>query len=154
MKTLIIYQTKYGTTKEYVDWLAKELSADIVEKDKYDSGLLENYDIVILASPTYMGRIQIAGFLRKNWKEVKSKHVVLFNVGIVDANDSATKQGYEMISQEIRDSIKFFKVKGRIKYDKLNLLEKLVVKILKQQDIDEVSKDQLEPIVNYVNALS
>ena len=34
MSIVIIYQSKYGATKKYAQWLAEELSGDLVETKK------------------------------------------------------------------------------------------------------------------------
>lgn len=48
---IILYQSKYGATKKYVDWLVEELGYDYVEtKDAKVANLL-NYDV--LAKPIY-----------------------------------------------------------------------------------------------------
>ena len=34
MKGIIIYKTKYGSTKKYADWLAEETDFDIIDVSK------------------------------------------------------------------------------------------------------------------------
>ena len=45
--TIIVYESKYGSTKKYAEWLSEELSCDLVEKKKTNIDELLNYDTII-----------------------------------------------------------------------------------------------------------
>ena len=63
---IILYQSKYGATKKYVDWLVEELGYDYVEtKDAKVANLL-NYDVIILGGGVYASGIAGLQFLKKN----------------------------------------------------------------------------------------
>jgi flavodoxin len=47
MKTLVVYKSKTGYTKKYAEWIAEELSADILEVSKVNINILASYDTVI-----------------------------------------------------------------------------------------------------------
>ncbi|WP_366936885.1 flavodoxin domain-containing protein [uncultured Clostridium sp.] len=32
--TVVVYKSKYGSTKKYAEWIAEELSSDIIENNK------------------------------------------------------------------------------------------------------------------------
>ena len=44
---IILYQSKYGATKKYVDWLVEELGYYYVETNKAIVADLLNYDVII-----------------------------------------------------------------------------------------------------------
>lgn len=150
MKTLIIYTSKYGSTKEYAYFLKDELGADIYSTKEIDVKIINNYSTVILASPTYMGQIKIRKFLSKNWNKLSSKKVILLVVGMLPKNNPESKKAYEMIREDIRKGILYLKVPGRMQYEKLNLLEKLIARaIIHQGDFNSVNKSNLQPIISY-----
>ncbi|NLM44598.1 MAG: hypothetical protein GX201_11400 [Clostridiales bacterium] len=45
--TVVIYQSKYGATKKYAQWLAEELSCDLIETKKASIEQLEKYDVIM-----------------------------------------------------------------------------------------------------------
>ncbi len=47
-KGIIIYQSKYGATKKYVDWLIEETKFDCIETPKVKVKDIEKYNIIIL----------------------------------------------------------------------------------------------------------
>ena len=47
---LVLYKSKYGATKKYVDMLKKELDCDVYEMNTYNEKNLEKYDWIIFAS--------------------------------------------------------------------------------------------------------
>jgi len=55
-----------------------------------------------------------------------------------------------MIPEHIRDKIGFSKLPGRLDLGRLNLLEKLTVKLTKAKPEDKVSRDKIAPIIKWV----
>ncbi len=53
MKTLILYKSKYGATKKYVDMLKDELDCDIQKTDDFKKAEAEQYDCIIFAGGIY-----------------------------------------------------------------------------------------------------
>lgn len=45
---IILYQSKYGATKKYVDWLVEETGYDCIETKNAKVANLQNYDVIIL----------------------------------------------------------------------------------------------------------
>ena len=54
---IILYQSKYGATKKYVDWLVEELGYDYVETKNAKVADLLNYDVIILGGGVYASGI-------------------------------------------------------------------------------------------------
>lgn len=52
-KIVVIYQSKYGATKKYAEWLAEELLCDLIETKKATIEQIEKYDVVILGGGIY-----------------------------------------------------------------------------------------------------
>lgn len=159
MKKLILYKTKYGSTKQYALWIKEEIGeSDIENLDDFDAKKLDSFDVIIIGSSTYMGRVSAKGFLEKNWHLLKNKKVFLFTVGVVPFESSEGKRSYEMISEEVRNGIAGHKkLPGSVKMDQLNFFEKLVANMKKgDKDKDEegkIDKQAIAPIVNWVRSL-
>ena len=63
---IILYQSKYGATKKYVDWLVEELGYDYIETKEAKVAKLLNYDVIILGGGVYASGIAGLQFLKKN----------------------------------------------------------------------------------------
>ncbi len=141
-RKLILYRSKYGSTKEYIKELADRIEGDCVISDvKKFSGNLKDYSIIILGSCTYMGRIMIVDFIRENKKILKSRKVYLFSVGLIPEDSEASRQSFELIPEEVRRNLLGYrKLPGRISVAKLNFFERMILKM---------TKAKLEDLVNY-----
>ena len=153
MKVLILYKTKYGSTEQYAKWIAEEVDAELTNVESFDINSLDSYDTIIIGSPTYMGQIQMKGFLEQNWEILKNKNIYLFNVGMFPWESPESKKSFEMIPEHIRDKIRFSKIPGKLDTTKLSLSEKLIARLAKARPEDKVSRDNITPIVTWVKEL-
>jgi len=150
-KILILYRTKYGSTEQYAKWIAEEVRADLVKIQDFNAARFDQYSAIIIGSPTYMGKIQIKDFLEKNWNVLKTKPVFLFNTGLFPGESPESKKSFEMIPAHIRDHIDYIKLPGKIDMKKLKFTEKMIARMIKTDIQDKISKDQIVPILDWVN---
>jgi len=80
-KTIILYQSKYGATKKYAEWLSEELSCDVMITKESDIKTVQQYDIAILGGGIYAGGIAGLSFIKKHYEVLKNKKVIVFAVG-------------------------------------------------------------------------
>lgn len=154
MRIKIIYHTKWGSAQQYAEWLAEEISAEISPAQEFDATELPNIDTVCLVSRTYMGRIQIAGLMKKYWPELSLKNIILVAVGQIPEEKS--RETFELIPEEIRTKLKYFKVPGAIDLDKLNFLEKKIVKMMRSKDpVTEIpmAREHLSRVIEYIKSI-
>lgn len=114
MKTALLYQSRFGTTKLYVNWLSQDLGYDSVAFNEISEATFDNYDAFIISSGTYMGRMPLTDFLKKNWDKLNGKKVVAMAVGIVPPKHADSHKSYMTIPTEIRTEIDYFKLPGKI----------------------------------------
>jgi len=81
-RTIILYQSKYGATKKYAEWLSEELSCDMTETRKASIDEIEKYDVIILGGGIYASVIAGISFLKKYYKRLKGKRILVFAVGV------------------------------------------------------------------------
>lgn len=138
MKTLVVYKSFLGTTKKYARWLEEALSADVIGFKQVRANTFDHYDIVIISSGTYAGKMPLVGFLKKYWSSLRSKQVIVMAVGIAPADSKDSKASYELIPADIRSKIRYFKVPGNFFGLKPSV---------------EPSKEKLEPVFSYIHDL-
>jgi len=155
-KVLIMYFSKYGTTKKYAQWIAEELNGDIFDIKDINQDILINYDTIILGSALYAGNIGGLNVIKNNYEKIKDKKIVIFTCGVADysksININAIKQRIvNELSEEITENIKIFYLRGGINYKKLNLIHKIMMWMLKNmimkkapEKFDDENKEFLE----------
>ena len=66
MKGIVIYKSKYGSTKKYAEWISERTGFDCVESGKINAKQLADYDTVIFGGGIYASGIAGISFLKKN----------------------------------------------------------------------------------------
>lgn len=148
MNTLILYKSKYGSTKQYAEWLHQEIPHSSLYPIEAFNEDFTSFQKVIIASCTYMGDIKARKYLVENWEKMKNKKVFLLAVGMVFNADAI--KSFEMIPENIRKNIEYLKVPGRINVEKLKLPDKFIAKIMGDiKSEDRVEKKNIIPVVEY-----
>lgn len=140
MKTLIVYASKYGCVKKCCEEIRLKLNGDldIVDIDKVGDVNLTIYNNIIIGCSVYIGSVQksIKNFCKKNLSLLLNKSMSLFVCCLFEdqLNDVLAKNFPAELLEHAK-SIKSFK--GEIKYEKLQLLDKVAYKALaKTMDLD------------------
>lgn len=81
MNGVIVYQSKYGATRTYTEWLAESLVIDLFNVKDRPSLDWTQYEFLIFASSVYVGKILIAKYIKKNWLLLQQKKLYLLVVG-------------------------------------------------------------------------
>lgn len=63
---IILYQSKYGATKKYADWLVEETGYDCIETKNAKVPNSQNYGVIILGGGVYASGIAGLQFIKKN----------------------------------------------------------------------------------------
>lgn len=125
MKAAVIFRSRYGSTKQYAEWIVKELGADLFEADDAPKDLAA-YDTVIIGGYLRMGKIQGADVLVSRWSELTDKRVIFFSVAAAPAdNPERTKWFEENVPAHIREQARHFPLRGRAMH--LNLADRMLV---------------------------
>ena len=81
MTGIILYQSKYGATKQYADWLAEATGFPVVETKKADIRQVAQCDTIILGGGVYASGIAGLSFLRRHIGRLQGRKVIVFAVG-------------------------------------------------------------------------
>jgi menaquinone-dependent protoporphyrinogen IX oxidase len=113
MSAEIYYNSKLGSTKKYAKWLCEKTSCKAKVYQDYSKENVDKVDTIIVMSGTYAMQMPLVKFLKRHWKDIKNKKVVVVAVGMAPANDPYSQKSYELIPAEIRKEIKYFKLPGK-----------------------------------------
>jgi menaquinone-dependent protoporphyrinogen IX oxidase len=163
IKVLIAYQSKYGSTKQYAEWIQQGTEGDLVNIENEDKPDLARYDIMIIGGYVRAGNIVIAPFIKDHWSVLKGKEVILFTTSGTPPQHPKIQSIYEKsLPEEIRKEIKYFPLHGRISGKDLTFLDKFLItigKIMEQdetlkkdmgKDFNGVQRENLLPLLEYL----
>jgi Flavodoxin len=163
IKILIAYQSKYGSTKQYAEWIQQGTEGDLVNIENEDKPDLARYDIMIIGGYVRAGNIVIAPFIKDHWSVMKGKEVILFTTSGTPPQHPKIQSIYEKsLPEEIRKEIKYFPLHGRISGKDLTFLDKFLItigKIMEQdetlkkdmgKDFNGVQRENLLPLLEYL----
>lgn len=174
MKTIVIYKSKSGFTKTYAELIAEALQCDLKENKDLSVKDIAGYDTIICGGGLYAVRINGVDFIKKNWNEIKDKNLIVWATGSSPGREEELQALWKNnFSEEQIRKLKLFYLRGGFDYKKLNAADKLVMSMLKIKlkatkdrtedeegmlqayDIPEyhMSKENIEPLINYVNNL-
>lgn len=176
----IVYRSKYGTTRQYAQWLAAELRCVAFDRRKIRAEDLEDFETIVYGGALYAGGVTGVKFLRKNIETLGTKNLVVFTCGLADPSDEKNMRNIrnrliKTLTDEVVEHIKIFHVRGAINYKKLRLHHKFMMAMMQRsiakkdpvarteedqqflttygQTVDFKDKDSIRPIVEYVREL-
>lgn len=134
MKTLVIYKSLTGFTKKYAKLISKKLSCDIIPYKKTNLKLLNDYDQIIFGGSLHASGILGIKLIQKNLEKLENKKIIIFAVGATPNKPDLLKKLLDSnFTKEQQKKIKLFYLRGGFNYNKLNFLNKLIMRLLKSK---------------------
>jgi menaquinone-dependent protoporphyrinogen oxidase len=157
MATLILYMTTHGCTEKATRMLMNSLNDDltIVNLEGVPDPDLSKYSRVIIGGSIHMGEIQkeLRKYCDRNLEKLLEKKVGLFLCCMFDG-DVAKKQFEDAYPEALRTHASATGMfGGEITFDKMNTLEKLIVKKVAKINQDVSKLNQLA-IKEFAEAIS
>jgi len=155
LKTIIIYESKYGTTHEIARYLSMVLGpATYCNTDEF-SDLYRDYDFIVIGSPIYSGRFHphIYKFVENNLKWLKEKPVALFSSSL---SLDEGKQILEDLAGKIGDVVNLQPFGGILKLDKLDDQDKKALQAFSKKvgfELRDIDNLNLEDVLDYAMQL-
>jgi len=108
MNTLILYESIYGSTKEYAHWLAKRFDPVMVSTSA-ESPPLDDFDAIIFGYPVYMDIVmpQVKEYIQQHQSQLQTKRIGLFVV-CLDGPMSFINGKLHGSFQYLQDALKLF----------------------------------------------
>ncbi len=149
MKTIVIYNSQTGFTKQYAQWIAETTGADCLELSVAKKKNLAAYETIIFGDWACAGNIRKLSWFKNKINEWKNKKLIVFCVG---ANPIDSPEIEPFLKQNFTKSefekVKVFYCPGGLDYEKMSVsskfMMKMFVKILKAKK--DKTKEELEMI--------
>jgi menaquinone-dependent protoporphyrinogen IX oxidase len=171
-KILVMYQSKYGATKKYAEWLSKELACDVIETKNAKVDDVKGYDTIILGGGIYASGIAGISFLKKNYQRLKDKKIIVFAVGASPYTEKGMKELKDRNLKGELSGIPCFYCRGAWNEEKMSWLDRTLCNMLKKSvakkdpatyepwesalmeaigsSCDWTDKKELEPLLAYI----
>lgn len=141
--TVILYQSKYGATKQYAKWLADQTGFSMVETKKADIEQIKVFDTVILGGGIYASGIAGLSFLRKHMDVLQDKKLVVFCVGASPFEKTAFQEIVKHNMKDALQNIPCFYCRGAWDLEKMSFVDRTLCKLL-QKSVAKKSYNELE----------
>ncbi|MGF3066794.1 flavodoxin domain-containing protein [Facklamia sp. P12945] len=133
MKSLIIYESPYGSTLIYARALQRVFDFPMVALSEVDRTTLNHYDLIIVGTFVFSGRIFKSTLINQLMNRYREPSWVLFTVGISTPNlTNFTKLLKETFTARVYQQLATFHYRGRIASKRFSLMY-LASKRMKRQ---------------------
>lgn len=148
MSAIVLYKSLYGSTKQYAEWIAEELSCEVKKVKEVRADDLLKYDTIILGGGLYAETIAGVSLITRNFEKLRSKKLIVFSTGItpVDRRDYYDKLVVEknFKDKEMLSKIKVFNFMGKMILDELSIPHRTAIKGLKKLMAGKKNPTELE----------
>ena len=150
MKPIVIYKSKYGSTKAYAQWIAEELSCEAIENKGLKAEDLSYYDTIIYGGGLYAEVIAGVTLITKNISKLEGKKLVVFTTGItpLDCRDYYDKMVMEKnFKGDTQTKVKVFNFMGKMLVSELSLVHRTALKALKKLMSEKENPSEMERLL-------
>lgn len=173
MKQIIIYKSRTGFTERYAVWLSEALQCEAVPFEKAKTFLFSEYDVIIFGSSFRCGMIEEVKWYKETILPLGKENVVFVTGAMPAASSEIVKAFEQNFNREERKAVSYFYLQSGLDYEKLNLREKLMIRVFRkmmrnkrnqtdeeraftetmQKSFDHTEKANMEPMLNYLQGL-
>lgn len=150
MNTIVVYKSKYGSTKQYAEWIASEIGCEAVEARGIKIEDLLNYDAIVFGGGLYAEMIAGITLISKNTDKLKSKKVAVFTTGLTPLDCREYYDGM-VIPKNFRDglpeNIKVFNYMGKMIIQELTPVHKAAIITLKKIMSSKKNPTEMEKLL-------
>jgi len=164
-KGVIIYESKYGATEQYADWLSDAIQCAALRPEKLSPSRLAQYDLLIIGSPVYLGKLRVAKWLKQNLSAFARKQVLLFIVcGTSEAEQhERSRIIHDNLPPDFIARTQIFFLPGRCSPERISIKDRLLLAFgsLLQKDpqvksgmrfgFNRMDRGSLEPVIGTAN---
>lgn len=151
VNSIVIYKTKYGSTKAYAEWIAEALGCKAVDCKTVKAEELCEYDAIVYGGGLYAEVINGVSLITKNIKCLQGKKIAVFTTGItpIDCRDYydtyVIQKNFK--DPEILKSIKLFNYPGKMVLSELSVVHRTALKTLKKIMQGKENPTQMEKLL-------
>ena len=150
-RTIVIYKSKHGSTKQYAHWIGEELDCPVVEDKDFSKKDFEKYDNIIFGGCVQAGGILGFDLIKKamRWGRLDGKKIVIFAVGLNVMQKETRMQLREInFDKWYVEKMTCFYCPGAYKPEEIKGIDagimKMMTKMLESKSPEEMTKEDTE----------
>lgn len=150
MKIIVIYKTKYGSTRTYAEWIADALNCDLRDAKHISLSELDGYDTIIYGGGLYGETINGVHFITRNFDKLKTKNIVVYTTGItpLDCREYYDKMVADKnFKPEMAEKIKMYNYLGKMLTRELSFVHRTALKSLKALMQSKENPSEMEKLL-------
>lgn len=150
MRAIVIYKTKYGSTKTYAEWISEELGCEMKDAKDVNIEELENYDTIIYGGGLYAEAINGVSLITKNIETLKNKKIAIYSTGItpLEYRDYYDKLVIERnFKNGVPACVKLFNFTGKMVLNELSVVHRTAIKTLKKMMSSKQNPTDMEKLL-------
>lgn len=150
MNAIVIYKSKYGSTKKYAEWISEALSCDIAEVKTVKVQDLIKYDTIIYGGGLYAEVIAGVTLITKNFDKLSDKKLIVYTTGITPLDCREYYDTYVIeknFKTHMLEKIKVFNYLGRMVLAELSVPHRAALKMLKKIMSEKENPSEMEKLL-------
>ena len=177
---LVLYKSKRGASRQYAEWIAETLKADLHEASGFLPRDFDRYAKIIYCGGLYANSINGIKVIAKNRARVSGKKIIVVACGLsypqIESSVLRVVNGLaKKLPEPLHKNVRLFLVRGSITYSELRFFENFILKMLENtlrkkdpqtyspeekemadtlgRDFSFVNRESLQPILDYYKTL-
>lgn len=123
-ENLVFYQSKYGATEQYAEWLKEMISCDVKELSETLPRNLKDYRNIVVAGGIYKGEING----RRNMEAFKDHRVGVLAVGLEEFYKGLTEALWLYQFKEFEIDVEVFYARGEYDYKNMMYFDRMTIR--------------------------
>ena len=135
MKTMVVYKSKYGSTKQYAEWIAEAIGCEAKDAKGVKIEELEACDAIVYGGGLYAEVIAGVNLITKHFDKLQDKKIAVFTTGItpMEYREYYDKMVLEKnFTSEMAKKIRIFNYPGKMILKELSLPHRAALISLKK----------------------
>jgi menaquinone-dependent protoporphyrinogen IX oxidase len=135
--TLVLFKSKYGSARQYAEWIAAELEADLYELSSLPAAGWTEYSTIIFCGGVYASKINGIRKIIRRQDLLAGKNVIVAACALSDPDneDNHTiiiNSSFSGAQHLLQKNVKFFLLKGGIDHAKLNFFDNMIMRFMEK----------------------
>lgn len=150
MNAVVVYKTKYGSTKTYAEWIGEALGCRVADAGDITAQELEKYDVIVYGGGLYAEVINGVTLITKNISRLQDKKIAVYTTGItpIDCRDYYDKLVVEKnFKGGVPKCVKLFNFTGKMVLDELSVVHRTALKTLKKIMLSKKEPTEMERLL-------
>ena len=150
MKSVVVYKSKYGSTKIYAEWIAEDLGCKALDATKTKIDDLMEYDTIVYGGGLYAEVIAGVTLITKNIEKLENKKLIIFTTGITPL---VCREYYDVyvvkknFKGDTYEKVKMFNYLGKMILSELSPVHRGALKTLKKIMSDKKNPTEMEKLL-------